>query len=191
MKSEKNVTGSRLAKRSFETRQSKIRKYAYIGVGIAVLIFVYMASTIGMTKQPVTGEKDAKKSRSSKDDTVGSEPFYDIGKASSKSSSSSSSAVSSSAVSSSSQASEVQPDNDAQASSATAQPQAETSSSVAANATPAEPSAQYAVLQPVGGQALYSWAISQGTTASEIYQLNPGITAANWSQYVGQSVRIR
>jgi len=92
MKSEKNTTGSRLAKRSFEKRQSSIRRYLYIGVGIAVLIFVYMVSTIGLTKQPSNDHKSPSKTHvSSTKDTVGKDPFYDIGKASSDASSSSSS----------------------------------------------------------------------------------------------------
>ena len=49
----------------------------------------------------------------------------------------------------------------------------------------------YAVLQPEGGQALYSWAVAHGTSAAEIYALNPGLTASNWSSYVGQSIRIK
>lgn len=190
MKSEKNTTGSRLAKRSFEKRQSSIRRCLYIGVGIAVLIFVYMTSTIGLTKQPSNVHKSPSKTHSSStDNTVGKDPFYDIGKASSKSSSSSSSSESSSS-SSSAQASEPQPDMPQQSGSSVESQPAAASSSVVETA-PAEPAAQYAVLQPVGGQALYSWALSQGTTANQIYQLNPGITAANWSQYVGTSVRIR
>lgn len=184
MKSEKNTIESRLAKRSFEKRQSSIRRYLYIGVGIAVLIFVYMISTIGLTKQPSNEHKGSSQTRSSRaNDAAGKDPFYDIGEASSKSSSSSSS-------SSSAQASEQQPDPEPQPSSSVESQPAAASSSVAETA-PAEPAGQYAVLQPVGGQALYSWALAHGTTANQIYQLNPGITAANWSQYVGTSVRIK
>lgn len=190
MKSEKNTTGSRLAKRSFEKRQSSIRRYLYIGVGIAVLIFVYMISTIGLTKQPSNDHKSPSQAHSSStNDAVGKDAFYDIGKASSKSSSSSSSSATSSS-SSSAQAPEPQPDPEPQPSSSVESQPAAASSSVNETA-PIEPAAQYAVLQPAGGQALYSWALSQGTTANQIYQLNPGITAANWSRYVGTSVRIR
>ena len=49
----------------------------------------------------------------------------------------------------------------------------------------------YAVLQPESGQGLYSWAIAHGTSAAEVYALNPGLTASNWSSYVGQSIRIK
>jgi len=190
MKSEKNTTGSRLAKRSFEKRQSSIRRYLYIGVGIAVLIFVYMISTIGLTKQPSNDHKGPSQTRSSSaNDAAGKDAFYDIGEASSKSSSSSSSSATSSS-SSSAQASEPQPDAVQESSSSVESQPAAASSSVTETA-PAEPAGQYAVLQPVGGQALYSWALAHGTTANQIYQLNPGITAANWSQYVGTSVRIK
>lgn len=69
-------------------------------------------------------------------------------------------------------------------------PAAENSSESSMSSSSSEESHDEAILQPTAGQGLYSWALAHGTTAENIYTLNPGLTANNWSSFVGQSIRI-
>lgn len=177
---------------------------------IGGVVFVVVAVVIGLTIWGAAGNSNSDTTSTStgtsKSKTSSSTSgFYDIGKASSSSSKKDdvrSSSTSSSAADISKTSSSDVSSSSAVSSQASPAPQPSTdikqqggnTSSVAP--TPSNDYAPvdtnlYATLQPTGGQALYSWAIAHGTTANEIYRLNPGITASNWSNYVGQTVRIR
>ena len=200
MNSKEPNRNSRTEKRRFEYRQAKIRKWIYIVVGILAAVIVLTtlfgksSSKKSLSDDRSTGVSHVNKSK--KSSSVSDDPFYDIGKkhdkSKAKSSSSSSSQSSSSSVSSSSSAASSEAPA-AATSGVDVQPNQDTSQA-ATNAqadTQAANTAAYATLAPTGGQALYSWAIAEGTTADAIYQLNPGMTAANWGLYVGRSIRIR
>lgn len=199
---------SKLASRVDTNRVNQRR--AFIVKCVGGVVFVTVAVVIGLIVLGATDNSNSDATSTStgtsKSKTSSSTSgFYDIGKASSssskkhdaQSSSTSSSAsdtskVSSSDVSSSSAVSS-QASPAPQPSTDTTQQGGDTSSVAPRPSDDYVPvdSNLYATLQPTGGQALYSWAISQGTTADAIYRLNPGITASNWSNYVGQTVRIR
>ncbi|CAK1223980.1 MULTISPECIES: LysM domain-containing protein [Fructobacillus] len=40
-------------------------------------------------------------------------------------------------------------------------------------------------------QTLYNFAVTHGTTTDQIYALNPGVTAQNYSKFAGQALRIK
>lgn len=170
-----NEFRSRIEKREYNRRQSRIRKVAYFCVIAVALLTIYYGFTSGVSeKMPhvdsaskvIIGDKSSKKSTSA---------FYDVGDRSSSSSQSSSGDISSSVSDANSDSSDVS---------------SSANDSTTGNDDTDNTDGEYAVLEPSGGQALYSWAIAHGTTADEIYQLNPGMTSGNWDQYIGQSIRI-
>ncbi|USS92232.1 LysM peptidoglycan-binding domain-containing protein [Fructobacillus americanaquae] len=40
-------------------------------------------------------------------------------------------------------------------------------------------------------QTLYNFAVTHGTTTDQIYALNPGVTAQNYSRFAGQALKIK
>ncbi|WP_170124546.1 LysM peptidoglycan-binding domain-containing protein, partial [Fructobacillus ficulneus] len=40
-------------------------------------------------------------------------------------------------------------------------------------------------------QTLYNFAVTHGTTPTQLYALNPGVTSQNYSNFAGQSLRIK
>ncbi|GAP02586.1 hypothetical protein FPFC_020330 [Fructobacillus pseudoficulneus] len=121
---------------------------------------------------------------------LASAPVYGLMKNAPKMTKTTTSATSSSssAASSSSSAtatSQSQSAASSQSQSATSQAQQSSDDQAASQAA----SANTAVLAT--GQTLYNFAVTHGTTADQIYNLNPGVTAQNYTQYAGQSLKIK
>lgn len=105
------------------------------------------------------------------------------------SASSQSSDATSAAQSSTSQATSQSATSASQAESAAQSSQSQAAQSSDDQAAASAAAANTATLG--ANQTLYNFAVTHGTTTDQIYALNPGVTAQNYSKFAGQPLRIK
>ena len=193
-------TYSRVALQKHKRRVSSITLWG--GVVVALVIGGIALSTVGHHSREVTAERQSDSSRdlfveigSSSVDRVSSHKSsdredFDIHKSSEKATKSKSDTK----PSSTHEQVVSEPDDDVTpmpAESSSEVMSSEISSSEMSSESSSESTESSAVLQPGPGQGLYSWALAHGTTAENVYALNPGVTADNWANFIGQSLRVQ